>query len=194
MITSTRQFLAYKVAQRHAAESALTAKPTSDPLDTGHALVESGDLKPEKESQQPANNGAVEFAVFVAAAKDIPKWAGVRRVGEVPQGVQRILKNTRVRSIKRFLKANPKNIIPTGVVLAFDPAHNGTGGARFQSLSPDVEQCLQGADKTHGMPEQVELGILSFNFHEAEETDGPIEEHLKPAFVVDGQHRIFWNG
>ena len=129
--------------------------------------------------RQRDNAIAVELVVFVAAAKDILKWSGIRRVGEHEKGTQRILKPTRVRAIQRFLRADGRNTIPTGVVLAFEP---GTAG--FASCQADLSNCLPNADAENNLDGRVDRGILSFNYVE------DAEEYLRPAFVVDGQHRL----
>lgn len=124
---------------------------------------------------------AVSIAVFVALAKDIAKWSGVRRVGEHEEGNQRIRKPTRVNSIKRFLVRDNKNTIPTSVVVAFDQSvinYTQLSGNSFSEIS--YQETLNGVSA-----ERLDWGIISFKF------DPMAEEHQRPALIVDGQHRLY---
>jgi len=120
-----------------------------------------------------------EFVVFAANARDITSWAGIRRVGEHEKGTQRILKDARVNAIQRFLKNNIRNIIPTSVILAFLP-----GIAKFSSKQNELKGCLPTLDLQNGINNRADWGILSFEF------DITWDEHLRPALIVDGQHRL----
>lgn len=129
--------------------------------------------------KQRANEATVNFVVFTTYATEINKWVGIKRVGEVENGTQRILKSPRVAAIKRFLQANPLNTIPLSVVLAFNP-----GSVQFQNLTQNIQACLPDADVLNLTNGAIEFGTISFSF------DPNGLEIERPALIVDGQHRI----
>jgi DGQHR domain-containing protein len=129
--------------------------------------------------KQRADAATVNFVVFTAYASDINKWVGIKRVGEIENGTQRILKSPRVAAIKRFLQANPLNTIPLSVVLAFNQ-----GAVQFNDLTENLLGCLPGANVLNGTNNAIGFGTISFEF----DPDGPDIE--RPALIVDGQHRI----
>lgn len=128
---------------------------------------------------QRGEGNAVEFFIFIVSAKDIMQWAGVRRVGEQEKGTQRIIKPAKIRAIKKFLNVNEKNTIPVSVVVAFGP-----DSAQFASIQPDLSSCFSGIDTRNAVQDKVEWGTMCFEFEEN------AEEHLRPALIVDGQHRL----
>ncbi len=131
-----------------------------------------------KISQRGAGN-SVEFFVFILLAKDIMQWAGIKRVGEQEKGTQRIIKGTKIKAIQKFLNVDHKNTIPVSVVVAFGP-----DSASFTSTQQNITSCFPGTDTQNGVAEKVDWGTLSFEFEEQ------TEEHLRPALIVDGQHRL----
>ena len=125
------------------------------------------------------DSDAPSLLVFTAHAKEILQWAGIRRVGQHEAGVQRILKKSRVRSIKRFLESDRSNTIPTSVVLAFEP-----GSASFESIQTEIDECVSDVDTRNSIEESLEWGKLKIDF------DKEAAEHERPALIVDGQHRL----
>lgn len=123
--------------------------------------------------------GSVEFVIFVADAQDIVQWTGIRRVGEESNGTQRVLKDTRVKAIKRFLTSNPVNTIPVSVILAFNP-----GAVTYHSLMGQLTQCINNVHFDNNTNNKVDVGLLGFDYDEA------VQEINRPALIVDGQHRI----
>lgn len=130
--------------------------------------------------QQRVDTDTPDFFVFFARARDIKQWAGIKRVEESPEGTQRVLRATRSRAITRFLKSNPANTIPNNVLLAFEP-----GVAVFTSHLDRLEECFQDQNLKNGCDQQIDWGVLKFDF------DPQAPEHLRPALVVDGQHRLY---
>lgn len=64
------------------------------------------------------------FIIFHAPAADIIKWADVDRLEEDnTKGAQRPLRALKVRKVADFLNDNPKNTIPTAVIVALDMDH-----------------------------------------------------------------------
>jgi DGQHR domain-containing protein len=118
------------------------------------------------------------FFVFYARIKDIKHWAGIRRIDKYPEGTQRILRETRTRAITRFLESEPINTIPNNILLAFNPKES-----QFNSLADKLINIP--LDVHNGCNDQLEWGYLEFTF------DPEQEEHLRPALIVDGQHRLY---
>jgi DGQHR domain-containing protein len=122
----------------------------------------------------------VPFFSFYARTKDIKEWAGIRRVSEFTEGTQRILRDTRKVAITRFLRSDPVNTIPNSILLAFEP-----GKTQFTSLKGKIAKCLPKVNLVNGCDGQLNWGVLKFSFKPGE------EEHLRPALIVDGQHRLY---
>ena len=68
-------------------------------------------------SRQRADAGPL-VASFVAPAGDIAKWAEIERLTHEGAGHQRLRSESRVRAITRFLDQDPRNTIPTALVVA----------------------------------------------------------------------------
>jgi len=71
---------------------------------------------------------APELVVFCAPVGKILEFATVEELTPTTRGPQREQKEARVVAIKKFLDADPKNTIPTALILAFAP-----GKAKFKS-------------------------------------------------------------
>jgi DGQHR domain-containing protein len=72
---------------------------------------------------------APTFLLFHASAADILSWAEVDRLTDInTTGAQRPLRQLKVKKVAKFLAAEVKNTIPTGVVIAID-----TDSAQFQA-------------------------------------------------------------
>jgi DGQHR domain-containing protein len=130
--------------------------------------------------QQRESKNAPAFFVFVSRIKALRKWAGIRRIEDEPGGTQRVLRPARKRAITRFLKANDTNTIPNSILLAFQE-----GMTNFRPIDSTLNNGIKDIDIYNRCGPLVEWGILSFQYEE----DAP--EHLRPALIVDGQHRIF---
>jgi DGQHR domain-containing protein len=63
--------------------------------------------------------------------------------------------------------------------LAFEP-----GVATFTSYLERLEECFRNHDLENGCDQQIDWGLLQFEF------DVQAPEHLRPALIVDGQHRL----
>jgi len=124
------------------------------------------------------DNSEINFTVFVASSKDIKKWTGITRVGEEDKGHQRVLKETRLKAIKKFIRSDNNNTIPTSIILAFQP-----GTTNYESLSQRLDDCVE-KNLTNEIEDKIDYGILTFDY------DENAEEKKMPAFVVDGQHRL----
>ncbi len=130
--------------------------------------------------RQRIDTNTPSFFVFFARAHDIKQWVGIKRVENLPEGTQRLLRTTRSRAITRFLQSEPINTIPNNILLAFEP-----GGAVFTSLGDRFKQCFDGYNLYNGCEEQMDWGVLEFDFNPED------PEHLRPALIVDGQHRLY---
>ncbi len=76
--------------------------------------------------RQRADNGP-ELVMFHASVGDLLKFSTVNQLSPHSRGPQRQHKEARVVAIKKFLDADPKNTIPTALILAFS-----AGAATFQ--------------------------------------------------------------
>jgi len=128
---------------------------------------------------QRQSDETVPCFAFYARAKDIVKWAGIKRVGETDEGTQRILRETRMKAITRFLASDPLNMIPNSILLAFEP-----GRSKFESINLDAYS-ENGSDYSNNCGSQLDWGHLEFSFEES------AKDHEKPALIVDGQHRLY---
>lgn len=72
-----------------------------------------------------------ELVMFHASVGDLLKFATVNELSPHSRGPQRQYKEARVVAIKKFLDADPKNTIPTALILAFS-----AGAATFQDGEP----------------------------------------------------------
>jgi len=98
--------------------------------------------------------------MFAAKVGDILRWADIKpRVGKAG-APQRAVNNAKRRAVGRFFELDPKNTIPTGVIVNLD-------------LPPDAFAPI--GDGSHPSAKVVTIRF---------------EEGSKPGFIVDGQHRV----
>jgi len=130
---------------------------------------------------QRSKENTVPFFTFYARAKDIRRWAGVKRVGESDQGTQRLLRVPRMKAITRFLASDLSNTIPNSILLAFEPEKSTFDEAQLH-LASELGSEL---DLFNSCSDQLTWGFLSFSF------EGEVKDDEKPALIVDGQHRLY---
>lgn len=111
---------------------------------------------------------------FYAPAKEILTWSRVERAAEKKDGVQRILRDSRLSGIKRFLSKNPNNILPNNLLVAFP---EGEQRVSFKEINSDASA------ETHEIP-GIDLGLITIQWDSQ-------HEDSRPALVIDGQHRLF---
>jgi DGQHR domain-containing protein len=122
---------------------------------------------------QRESKDAPYFFIFAASSRDVFRWATINRLKDRSGGTQRRISDARVRAIEKFFKEDAINTTPSGIILAFRP-----GTTVFTPLTP-------GEGFREQFDNQVfEWGILTFEF----DPELPIAD--RPAFVVDGQHRL----
>lgn len=129
---------------------------------------------------QRVDEDTVAFFVFYARARDIKEWAGIRRVTESSDGIQRVLRPTRRKAITRFLGSKSVNTIPGNILLAFNP-----DTTQFTSLSQSLSACVPEVNLFNDCEGQLDWGRLVFQF------ESGLEDQSKPALIVDGQHRLY---
>lgn len=125
--------------------------------------------------------GTVFFFVFCANAKDLNKWIGIKRTRETSEGHQRMLRPPRTKAIKYFLSSEPVNTIPNNILIAFDK-----GKTTFFPAEDRISSCISKSEMDNNCGSKIDWGFLEFEFDESKS----IEEFDKPAFIVDGQHRL----
>lgn len=115
---------------------------------------------------------APRFCLFHAKVSEILQWSAIQRLSKSdPVAVQRDPKRTRILGIKRFLEREPRNTIPTAVVLTLD------------NIVINTIPNLEGQD---------ESGIIANSgliFLQIDLPDG-VSDFDKPGLVIDGQHRL----
>jgi DGQHR domain-containing protein len=116
--------------------------------------------------QRPSPD-ALPLFVFAAPAREILSWAKILRTADVPGAAQRLENAAHVKSIRSYVGAAPFNIIPTSVTLAIEPG-------RFK---------LGGAAKAASQPSPIVSDLTIPDPRSDKDKD-------KPAFVIDGQHRL----
>lgn len=101
--------------------------------------------------------------IFICAipAKKIKQWVDVIPTREKKGAIQRILSDAHVRSIKNYISASPKNIIPTTITIAIPSDYTIID-------HPEGGQCM--------------LKTLQISMVEGQTS--------KPALLIDGQHRL----
>ena len=137
---------------------------------------------------QRIDEKVTRFFVFNARAKDLKSWLGIRRIKDVKKGSQRVLRKARASAVTKFIEVSSINTIPNSILVAFDPDK-----AKFTSLSDQISECIiqtsssleNNIDILNGCDNQLNWGIIEFSFEHTE------QEHLKPALIVDGQHRLY---
>jgi len=101
------------------------------------------------------------FCLFHAPIGEVLKWADIKRLEDEVGAPQRRTSPAKVTAIEHFLTQEPKNTIPTSVIITLDLPNS-----QVKPLN----------DK-----ENDDLGILAF------EISGNAE---KPGLIIDGQHRL----
>jgi DGQHR domain-containing protein len=127
---------------------------------------------------QRQDASAPAFFVFYGLASEVTKWAGLKRIAEVPAGTQRLLRKARQNAIRRFFAASPVNTIPNNLLIAFNPTIATFAAAPCQQNGAAI-------DVSNRLGERMQLGSIEFDYEET------TPEHQRPALVVDGQHRLY---
>lgn len=113
---------------------------------------------------------APRFCVFHAPASEVLEWAAINRLNrEDPTAIQRDPKKSRISGIRRFFSLEPRNTIPTAVVLTLDKCELTPATA----ITVDAKQApIEGLFN-------LRISILD-----------DVTEEDKPGLVIDGQHRL----
>ena len=125
---------------------------------------------------QRETQNAPRFCLFHAKVSEILQWAAIQRLSKNdPVAVQRDPKRARILGIKRFLDREPRNTIPTSVVLTLDSISIKPANV----IIPDgtVETEKEAVQDSGLMILQIDLPI-------------GITDPDKPGLVIDGQHRL----
>jgi len=122
-------------------------------------------------SQRNTSNSP-RFCLFRAKVSEILQWAAIQRLSKNdPAAIQRDPKRTRILGIKRFLEREPRNTIPTAVILTLDNID-----ITFVSIDEQQDQDRVITDSG--------LAVLKINL------PNNISDSEKPGLVIDGQHRL----
>lgn len=121
-----------------------------------------------------------KYFIFLARAKELAGWVGVRRSKDTPEGTQRLLNNARVRAISRFLDADKKNTIPNNILISLEEGKYSFHGFDEESVQFNEEI------STYQQQDYCRWGYIDVD------TEGvDINNNSYPSYVIDGQHRLF---
>ena len=129
--------------------------------------------------RQRLDNQTCEFFIFIALAKNVRKWAGIKRSEDFSEGTQRTFRKARANAINKFLKADSINTIPNNILIAFNE-----GKSEFHTINEGIKNCIDD-QIDNDCSEQINWGFLTFSYEEDQ------QDHEKPALIVDGQHRLY---
>lgn len=114
----------------------------------------------------------IRFITFKAHAKDVVSWCHADDISLDHEGVQRSLVESRWKQIAKFYKKNKNNVIPNGVVLAFD---------QIVTESSEAGSLNEQEPKFHLELVDNEHDIYDLSFYDN------VKEF---AYIIDGQHRL----
>ena len=115
-------------------------------------------------NEQRTGDGTPSFVLFRAKASEIFEWAAIERyTSESQKGPQRLQKPAKVAEVKRFFEKDPRNTIPTALLVSLRVPLDGI---------------------TPISAETPELVSLEFNF------DDEAQPQERPGMIIDGQHRL----
>jgi DGQHR domain-containing protein len=103
------------------------------------------------------------FCIFHAPIGEVLEWADIKRLEDEPDAPQRRTSPAKVTAIQHFLTQEPKNTIPTSVIITLDLPNT-----QVKPLNLNVKK-------------NEDLGILAFEMSSNTE---------KPGLIIDGQHRL----
>jgi DGQHR domain-containing protein len=119
---------------------------------------------------QRNNQDAPTFCVFHAPASQILMWAAINRLSrDDPTAIQRDPKKSRISAIKRFFLTEPRNTVPTSVILTLDNC--------------EIQEATSVAIDARSYPTKDLIKLTVTVSEGASEAD-------KPGLVIDGQHRL----
>jgi DGQHR domain-containing protein len=97
---------------------------------------------------QQHSEGAPTFCIFHAPVSDVLLWSDIRRLEDEPGAPQRRMSPAKVKAIERFLEKDPRNTIPTSVILTLDlPPNSVTAVQGFDSVSIIEFETAEGVQK-----------------------------------------------
>jgi len=105
------------------------------------------------------------FCLFHAPVTQILEWADIKRLEDEAGAPQRRTSPAKVTAIQHFLTQEPRNTIPTSVIITLD-----LPDSQVKPLSLNDDD-----------PKSDDLGLLAFELSKNAE---------KPGLIIDGQHRL----
>lgn len=115
---------------------------------------------------------APRVCLLYAPVKEVLEWALIAPLGPANRaGVQRQTVDSRVKGIQRYFNMDPRNIIPTSIVIAFSP---DTVQVTDVALAPGQAACAG-----------ISRVTVTWN---SDLKDG--SRTSRPGYVIDGQHRL----
>ncbi len=102
-------------------------------------------------SRQRLTPASPEFLLFHAPAGEILQWSAIKRLEDTPGAPQRKPSTAKVRAIRRFLETDPRNTIPTSVILTLDLAPGQLGPRETNSSLAVLEFVWNPGDQQPGL-------------------------------------------
>lgn len=116
--------------------------------------------------KQRSNENVPLFCLFHAPVEEVLEWAEVKRLEEEPGAPQRRTSPAKVKAVAKFIEEDSRNSIPTSLILTIDlPPENID---RLESPCPSTETNY--------------LAKIKITYGEGD---------VKPALIIDGQHRLY---
>ena len=104
---------------------------------------------------QRTDIGSPQFCMFEAPVRDVIEWSTIPRLSpDNLEGIQRPKSDTRVRAIKNFLLGDPRNTIPTAIVITLSPgAYTLKDATQIEINTAEKEKIfvVDGQHRLHGL-------------------------------------------
>ncbi|MET4066791.1 DGQHR domain-containing protein [Bradyrhizobium sp. S3.2.6] len=113
----------------------------------------------------------LQFVCLVGPAKEIVQWTHADSIEIDRGGIQRELTQARWKQIRKFFTAKDENVIPSSVIIAFDPEVQSV-----QSLAD-----LKEDQKAYCLEHLDDKGLVRISFGKGV---------LESSYTIDGQHRL----
>jgi DGQHR domain-containing protein len=117
---------------------------------------------------QRVDGNAPTFCLFEAPVKDVISWSTIPTLTpENQNGIQRPLKDSKVRAIKKFLESDERNTIPTAIVVTIssNACRIDNGNILIDITAKEDILVIDGQHRLHGLnafDETQEFQLLQF--------------------------------
>lgn len=107
---------------------------------------------------QRTDENSPQFCLFEAPVKDVISWSTIPTLTpENDNGIQRPLKDNKVKAIKKFLESDPRNTIPTAIVITISSEACEIENGQI-TINPEEKENILVIDGQHRL-----CGLNAFN-------------------------------